>query len=121
MQGPRKVVDDAFISLVERIARENPDVVYNPNGSSATCSYDTTMRPDGFERRCLIGEALAQLGADEVWLSLQNGESAFPVLRQLEYSKHVQTWALFVQRAQDGGMNWAQAVSIANIYRNSHT
>lgn len=112
MNAPRVVDLSEFQTLVRAIAAERPDFRYS-TGFGQSCYYKLGLCPTGTESRCLIGEALSRLGADEEWLAATDScpmTSASYVLQKAGFARDVCHWATIVQDNQDRGLAWGDAV-----------
>lgn len=118
---PKPIKLRQFKALLAKIAAERPTFVYNNAKGNNKCFYHPTVRPNGIESRCIIGEALFRLGyTDKI---LQPGShstlwgsntpyipSAYTLLRNLGFDEDVASHAHFVQDRQDRGVPWGEAI-----------
>ena len=110
---------DQFFSVVEdelrRLAKENPDFVYNPTRVSCGCHYNgpATITNDNGKtfvqvgpdcKGCIFGQALQNLGWDDKE-ELEFGESIYDLIPDCS------TYWDLIQYYQDTGKTWAEAVS----------
>jgi hypothetical protein len=110
---------DDVVAKVREVAAERPTYVYNNEGMSeytSSCFYrhgENRDRPG-----CIVGQALDRLGY--VVPTVMEGSHATSVLHEIfgvpsdsEIEAKVR-WVRNVQRAQDAGRSWAQAVKRAD-------
>lgn len=116
------------VAEVRRLAAESPDYVYYPKGCEegeevsyyTGCSYVTGADGKG----CIVGQALANLGVPEVYLSMSDGENALGALAGLGLTTrdHVrfvkdrtpeENFLIGVQTRQDDATAWGEAVEQA--------
>lgn len=76
--------------------------------------------------RCIIGEALFRLGADEEWLKDQSSASVVPnsaraVLSRLGFDEVTCAYAQVVQDVQDCGNPWSEALRRAKVMLTNNT
>lgn len=112
MKKKLKVVNlPQFQALVRSIAAENPDHIYVRNKGGG-CDYHATARNGN--KGCIIGEALARLGATQALLKRLGSQWARSVLPSLGFDAETTEWATRVQQNQDtAGTTWAEAVEDA--------
>ena len=114
-----------LIQEVRKIAAERPDFVYGKQGliSPDTCSYFGRDVGDESGSPCIIGQALKNLGVDTSLLKQAEDEcddnmgiaSALDVKHiELAYTDREALWLSHVQRKQDNGETWAEAVESAD-------
>lgn len=106
-----------LVEIVRRKAAENPDYVYQApgDGIAAQCLYVHDGKPS-----CLIGQALLEagvIGPDfEANADNRRGFRSLwhhiPSLQALSYDEY--DWLQSVQRRQDAGEPWANAVAFAD-------
>lgn len=103
------------VSEIRKVAAEQPDFIYN-DGSLDECLY--TENADGSPGGCIVGRALMRLDVEEEDLVENDGQYASRVLSELDISGNslVMHWIDEVQRVQDGGKTWAEAVQSADAY-----
>lgn len=116
MENP--ILIESLIAKVRELAEESPDFVYEalrPN----LCFYATGQNCDG----CIFGQALLALGVEKDVLegfdqrNLSGQSSGIePILDLLDIgaSERQKEWCTAVQRAQDRGASWSEAVKDAD-------
>jgi len=113
---PAKIINlAAFKTLLSEIVAERPEgYAYNLPVESGddhpACFYRPTTRHDGTVSRCIIGEALSRLGMTDEELARHEGTAAYSVLFTLGFGEDVKEYAHRVQRLQDRGSSWSEAV-----------
>lgn len=110
-----------IIAEVRKIAKERPDVYYNPDGM---CKYSSGECSDG-SIGCIFGQAFTNLGIDAKKFDKYpvphhtsiNGSTTYVpsidhILRNEFNCKEVLEleWCGTVQNGQDGGLSWKEAV-----------
>jgi hypothetical protein len=108
---------DDVVAKVREVAAERPTYVYNNEGMSgytSSCFYrhgENRDRPG-----CIVGQALDRLGY--VVPEMMEGSHATFVLHEIfggpSDSEDRVRWVRNVQRAQDDGKTWAEAVEKAD-------
>jgi len=112
-----------LIREVRAIASERPDFHYTyQEGAGLDCSYVGVEIGNRTGEGCIVGQALARLdfdmGSVAEWES--NGGSCGTTVFQLidayaiPHSREEANWLVWVQRRQDIGDSWAEAVETAN-------
>lgn len=103
------------VSEIRKVAAEQPDFIYN-DGSLTECLY--TQNADGSPGGCIVGRALMRLDVEEEDLVKNDGRFASRVLPELGISGdyYVMNWIDKVQKVQDVGDTWAEAVQAADAY-----
>lgn len=138
---------EAVIAEVRNLARQKPDFIYTdqegvPYRVGGSCSYLAATDDIGFSilqdvgkfpqdlsydearqrgllgQRCIVGQALSNLGVSDETLKEHEGVGAkFLAGRLLEGVKAKESqllWLESVQAEQDSGETWGEAVQIAN-------
>lgn len=102
-----------FKDLILKIANAKPDYTYNEPGGFGPkpCYYAPSVRYNGSTSRCLIGEALHQLGFETDGMDNDNMliGGASSVLPALGFDDEVTAYARDVQKLQDTGTPWGEA------------
>lgn len=141
---------ETIVQEVRKLARENPKFIYNqqfklPDTIDAGgCSYLAGMTEESYEyyqqqgnlpgdvtyeeaqqqgligQRCIVGQALSNLGVSDSFLKSYEGVGADYLVgsltqRVIDVPKpSAQLWLAYVQGLQDKGYPWAEAVKIAD-------
>lgn len=94
------------------VAERGEEYCYSNASTRAECFYHPTVRINGHITRCIIGEALHRLGVDDEKLKQlsQTFGPARRVLEELGFDQDVVVYAGRVQRAQDAGKSWGEAL-----------
>lgn len=103
---------------VRKLAAEHPDNIYTkPNAQGAGCFYGKGTCTDG-SCGCIVGQALARLGVSVLELDVKLIGYVPEVMSHLCISdpKKRQSWLFNVQRRQDLGKTWGEAVEWADNY-----
>lgn len=104
---------DLLINEVKRIAEQNPDFVYKPDGKD--CLY--TRSENNEDCGCIFGQAILNL-KPELKQILQNFDNSAAVPRinvllnelEIKTTKKQAKWCCIVQSAQDNQLSWTQAI-----------
>lgn len=141
------ITANAVVLEVRKLAKENPEFNYKqqPDLLSSQyiggCSYLAGMTEDSYEyfqsqgklpddvayeearqrgligQRCIVGQALSNLGVSDKFLKTMEGSGADILvweltLREKEFPKPVEElWLTYVQKMQDGEKSWSEAVA----------
>lgn len=137
---------EAIEQEIRKVAREKPDFIYGEqplNVGIGDCSYLGSIRKEAFEelqengivdnnlrfseaveknligQRCIVGQALHNLGVSDTFLYDYEGLSAEKVVCAVtDYSvikrPLLAQWADSVQASQDAGIAWGKAVERAD-------
>lgn len=112
-----------LVAKVREIVSLRPGVKYKPdevrdpdNPGHVSCLYGKGTCSDGSEG-CIFGQALVALGVDRG--SLDDGEilgEISEVLDSLDIADNngMDEWCMVVQKRQDEGKSWGEAVAIAD-------
>lgn len=113
-------------AAVEILARDNPDNIYHPDkysGSEGACSYRRGFC-DNNTTGCIIGQALVNLGGIDD--DLKDMDDVGPIDQIIGSSllvnqlfndiphKEEREWLIVMQKEQDSGHTWGQALEVAN-------
>ncbi len=119
------ITEQMFVKEVRKIVAENPDYIYPvPKSSSGTCSYLEC------NTACLFGKALSNLGITQEELTRCEGYEIARLIKDFlrdkfeVFSAEVINWANIIQRSQDKGTAWKDALKtgdeivpkVANMY-----
>lgn len=104
------ITGEKLIEQIRTLAAENPRAVYLPEVGLARCSYtkgEAAGRPG-----CLIGQALADLGAPMRTLKAYDIKVVSSILSKLDIEVTLEQveWLRTVQYSQDAKCNWQSAV-----------
>ena len=108
-------IGDLTVEEVERelraLAAENPDFKYNPTEKEAdACYYHRQANSDPKENDgCIFGQAFQRLGVTKETLALARYRTAINSLWLYTNESVPDSWG-YVQRAQDSGGTWGEAI-----------
>jgi hypothetical protein len=105
-----KITGSLLIAQIRELAKKAPDNLYiKPDPKYNTCCYDRGTCTDG-SIGCIFGQAFRALG-----LELKGTAIISYILsdNQIPCSGSEKLWCATVQRLQDQGRTWSEAVKLA--------
>lgn len=105
-----KITGSLLIAQIRELAKKAPNNLYiKPDEKYNTCCYDRGTCTDG-SIGCIFGQALRALG-----LELKGAATISSVLsdNQIPCSESEKHWCATVQRLQDQGKTWSEALRLA--------
>jgi hypothetical protein len=103
------VNDAKVVGVVRDLARQYPDAVYRSPTESGECFYHKGVVENGPDRPgCIMREVVLMAGGSE-----HENEAIHAVVEGF-VSAAVRTWCRIVQREQDAGKSWSEAVRLAD-------
>lgn len=127
-----EITPEKVIAEIRTLAQERPDFVYidqryeyeteeeREEGFHA-CGYAGYTAGSTLGEGCIVGQALSRLGVDEETLLYHDGASGNNVVARLSddwaspANSDAYRWIKMVQRQQDDGSAWGDAVSYASF------
>lgn len=96
-----------LITAIRLIVKKSPDLVYaTPSG---TCSYRPTLQENGETRRCIIGQAMHDIGRNIDHVQTGNINHAFNMCNYVPSDKDAMRYCLLIQVLQDRGAPMGRA------------
>ncbi|MFB7027161.1 MULTISPECIES: hypothetical protein [unclassified Streptomyces] len=114
---PTALTDEQILSTLVQVAAENPEKVYQAPESMLdrynSCFYVHEAEDGTQEPGCIVGQVLHRLGVPLVALKEAEtlGASSAVQLTTQGVSRDVALFLRFVQRKQDRGSTWSEAVA----------
>lgn len=105
-----KIDLDDVQKVVRDLAKHKPDFIYHsPDKEYGTCMY---WHKDENAPGCIYGHALTRLGVDVITNNFED-TSIYSVLGKITGAS-VPGWFVYVQKLQDSGVSWGDAVAYAD-------
>lgn len=107
-------VDDALRGLTLAVKERGPDHVDPLAAQGRSCS--NVYEHEGEVCRCIAGEALSQLGIDDI--TLNKFSAAFGAISYVDITDAASNLLAVAQSTQDAGKTWGEAHKKAAVYHN---